>query len=141
LILSIISKTHMYPLKLLLVVPIWLLRSPPIKSFHYKTLYLTMSLKSSQNYFLTSLLKPTYGTYALITFKMKSPIANLTMMIMSPCLITTLTPFLRLYELRYLRHFCFILSCIWQCGVVLPLKFIIPDSTLVWSQAYDLRSV
>jgi hypothetical protein len=46
-----------------------------------------MFSKSSQNYFLTSSLKPTYGAYILIIFMIKSPIINSTIMIMSSCLL------------------------------------------------------
>jgi hypothetical protein len=75
------------------------LKSPSSSPMKKKSLLgtaLTISSKSSQNYFLTSSLKPTYGVYALMMFKIKSSIINFIMVIISSCCITTITSFLRL---------------------------------------------
>jgi hypothetical protein len=71
LILFVISKTPMYPLKPPLAVPTWLLRFSPIKSFSLLITPLYMSFKYFQNRLLTSSLKPTCGPYTLMTFKIK----------------------------------------------------------------------
>jgi hypothetical protein len=83
-----------------LTVPTRPLRSHSMKNFSLLGTPLTMSSKSSQNHFLTSSLKLTYGAYTLITFKTKSPKTNLIIMILSHCLLTATTPFLRLLSIR-----------------------------------------
>jgi hypothetical protein len=64
-----------------------------------------MYSKSSQNYLLTSSLKPTCGAYAMMTFKIKSLITNLIMMIMSLYLLTAVTPFLRFLSIKMATPF------------------------------------
>jgi hypothetical protein len=100
LILFAISKTTMYPLRPPSNCANMILRSPPMKSFSLLGTSLIMSSKSSQNYLLISSLKPTCEAYALMTFKIKSPKINLIMMILSPCLLTATTSFLRLLSIK-----------------------------------------
>jgi hypothetical protein len=83
-----------------LVVPTWPSRSRPMKSFSLSDTSLTMSSKSFQNYPLTSSLKPTYGAYTIMTFKVKSSITNLFMMNLSLCLLIAIIAFVRLLSIK-----------------------------------------
>jgi hypothetical protein len=71
-----------------------------MKNFSLLDTPLIMSSKSSKNHLLTSSLKPTCGTYTLMMFKTKSPKTDLIMMILSPCLLTATTSFLKLLSIK-----------------------------------------
>jgi hypothetical protein len=96
LVLFVIFKISMYPLKAFSGCTNMIIKVSSNEEFfttrhsynHVLQVFLELSLDI--------IVKPTYGAYTLMKFKIKSPIINLIMMIMSPCLLTITTSFLRL---------------------------------------------
>jgi hypothetical protein len=101
----IISKTLMYLFKSPSSCVNMTVKISSNEIFFTTSTHLAMSSKSSQNYLLISSFKPTYGVYTLMTFKTKSPITNLIMMILSLCLLIAITPFLRFLSIKMLTPF------------------------------------
>jgi hypothetical protein len=107
LVLIIISETFMYPLKLSSSCT-----NVTIKISSYEEFFIARHVFIHvlfQNCLLTSLLKHTCGVYALMTFKIKSSITNLIMIILSSCLLIMTISFLRPLSIKMPTHLCFVL--------------------------------